>query len=223
GFIAENIREGVKEQKDIQENMFSLIEDLKSDIKRNEISLIRNEKSIQLCDSLITALNHGITNTNNIYFYARSVTANIGYLYPNARTFELLKSSGLLNAIKNNRLANHISYYYAGFQSADYQTALIRQKILDIHEVNADVLDAFVMQEQLPVKISDSLVLRKVTKPTNNPPLLTSEKVQINRVALHYLYFKYALILYDMPVKELNKRAKELIEEIQKEYHLETK
>jgi hypothetical protein len=221
GFIAENVREEVKEHSDIKESMISLLDDLKSDIEKNGTGLIRNEYSMQQADSLIYTLNHRIQNTKDIYFFSRAVTVNIDYLYPNMRTFEQMKSSGLLRAIKNKQLANLIGIYYAGFQAVDYQTALINQKIIDVHAANAEVLNAFVLREQASVKISDSSIIQKVARPTTNPPLLTSDKIKINKVAIQYLYLRGTIILYNEPLKKLNEKAKNLIEEIQKEYNLE--
>jgi hypothetical protein len=221
GFIAENVREEVKEHSDIKESMISLLDDLKSDIEKNGTGLIRNEYSIQQSDSLIYTLNHRIQNTKDIYFFSRAVTVNIDYLYPNMRTFEQMKSSGLLRAIKNKQLANLIGIYYSGFQAVDYQTALINQKIIDVHAANAEVLNAFVLHEQASVKISDSSIIQKVARPTTNPPLLTSDKIKINKVAIQYLYLRGVIILYNEPLKKLNEKAKDLIEEIKKEYNLE--
>ena len=61
-----------------------------------------------MADSLVELLHSDITNTTEIYFAARTVTANLGYYYTNSKSFEQLKTGGLLRYIKNKELLDSI-------------------------------------------------------------------------------------------------------------------
>lgn len=84
GFFAENLRETIKDNNEIKENMNSILMDLESDVAHLKAVLDINTYSYRSSDSLIDLLHNDIGNTPKIYLHARTVTANVGYSYSNA-------------------------------------------------------------------------------------------------------------------------------------------
>jgi hypothetical protein len=82
-----------------------------------------------MADSLVEMLHSDITNTSEIYFAARTVTANLGYYYTNSKSFEQLKTAGLLRYIKDKELLDSIGTYYVSFQWLENQIDLLLLKM----------------------------------------------------------------------------------------------
>ena len=78
GFFAENLREVIKHKEEVKSNINSLVSDLQTDISLFNLGIDRNKYSAQMSDSLIELLHLDITNTQDIYVAARTVTANLG-------------------------------------------------------------------------------------------------------------------------------------------------
>src|SRR6188474_396787 len=76
GFYAENLREGIKHDKEVKTHMRSLLSDLQSEVILFDSVIDRNSYSSTMADSLINLLHADISNTPAIYYAARSVTAN---------------------------------------------------------------------------------------------------------------------------------------------------
>ena len=108
GFYAENLREGIKHKEEVKTQMRSLLSDLQSDITLFDSVTDRNSYGAKMADSLVELLHSDITNTTEIYFAARTVTANLGYYYTNSKSFEQLKTAGLLRYIKDKELLDSI-------------------------------------------------------------------------------------------------------------------
>ena len=79
GFYAENTREKILHKKEMKTQLHSMISDLRSDIRLFDSVTTRNSYGAQMADSLIELLHSDLTNTTEIYFAARTVTANLGY------------------------------------------------------------------------------------------------------------------------------------------------
>ena len=77
GFYAENLREGMIHKEQVKTNMHSLLSDLQSDVRVFDSVSDRIQYSYTMADSLIELLHMDISNTPEIYFSARTVTANI--------------------------------------------------------------------------------------------------------------------------------------------------
>ena len=93
GFFAENLREHIKDKDEITQDIKSVLSDLESDVLHFNIALDANTYSYSLSDSLVNLLRTDISNTSQIYQYARAVTGNINYFYSNSKTFDEMKYS----------------------------------------------------------------------------------------------------------------------------------
>ncbi len=224
GFLAENLRESIRNKEELLLNMESLVSDLKSDVAFFDSTLNRNEYSCRMSDSLFYLLSNELENTNNIYYSARVVTANFGYFYSNSKTFEQMKSSGALRLISKRSRLDSIADYYSSMQWLTNQTELMRMKVDAIHLGNSELFDSRVFQKMIQkidygnFQSGDNVVIKR---PQDNPPLISTDFIKINKVCLNYHYFYTTMKFYDKTAKQISQKARELIVEIQKEYHFE--
>ena len=222
GFYAENLREGILHKKEVKTQMNSLVSDLQTDIVLFDSVIDGNTYGAQMADSLIELLHSDITNTSDIYFAARSVTANLGYYYSNSKSFDQLKSSGLLRYIKPKILLDSIGTYYSSFQWLTNQTELLRLKMDEIHKKNTLLFDSYVFQQMMNIGMTTFGGSRTIiNKPSVKPVLLSTNFNEINTVALNYHYYSTTTKFYNRTAINLRQRALQLIELINKEYHFD--
>jgi hypothetical protein len=227
GFYAENAREIILHKKEVKTQLNAMLSDLQSDITLFDSVTSRNSYSAQMADSLVELLHTEITNTTEIYYAARSVTANVGYYYTNSKSFEQLKMAGLLRYIKNKDLLDSIGTYYVSFQWLSNQIDLLRLKLDEIHKVNTRLFDSYVFHEMLKnIKIAANNgpvggSRTNMNKPLIKPSLLSADAMDINAVSLNYHYYSTTMKFYARNAIALQNRAKGLIEMIKKEYRFD--
>jgi hypothetical protein len=226
GFYAENTRETILHKKEVKTQLNSMLSDLQSDISLFDSVTTRNSHGAQMADSLVELLNSDITNTTEIYFAARTVTANVGYYYSNSKSFEQLKTAGLLRYIKNKELLDSIGNYYASFQWLANQIDLLRLKLDEIHKGNTRMFDSYVFHKMMMnVKIVAATAVggqrTTIGKPLVKPSLLSTDAKDINAVSLNYHYYSTTIKFYVRNAIALQNRAKGLIVMIKKEYSLQ--
>ena len=223
GFYAENTREVILHKKEVKTQLNSMLSDLQSDITLFDSVTTRNSHGAQMADSLVELLHDDITNTTEIYFAARTVTANVGYYYSNSKSFEQLKTAGLLRYIKDKELLDSIGTYYTSFQWLANQTDLLRLKMDEIHKGNTRLFDSYVFQQMMiNIKIiaNNGAGGQRITisKPLVKPSLLSADVKDINAVSLNYHYYSTTIKFYIRNAIAIQNRAKGLIEIINKEY-----
>ena len=222
GFYAENLREGILHKKEVRTHMNSLVSDLETDIILFDSVIDRNSYGAQMADSLIELLHSDITNTPELYFAARSVTANLGYYYTNSKSFEQLKSSGLLRYVKPKILLDSIGTYYSSFQWLTNQTELLRLKMDEIHKKNATLFDSYIFQQMMKIGMTPFGSRRTIiNKPAGKPVLLSADPTDINTVSLNYHYYSSTTKFFQRTAIALRERAIRLIDLIKNEYHFE--
>jgi hypothetical protein len=222
GAYVENLRESILHKEEVKTHINSLVADLQTDISLLESGLDRNKYSVQMADSLIELLHSDISNTADIYVAARTVTANLGYSYTNSKSFDQMKSSGLLRYIKPNFLLDSIGSYYVSFQWMINQTELLRLKMDEIHKKNALLFDSYVFQQMMNNGIENGSNRRTIiNKPSVKPVLLSTHPNDINTVSLNYHYYSSTLKFFINKSLEQRDRAIRLMEQIKKEYPVE--
>jgi len=225
GFYAENTREVILHKKEVKSQLNSMLSDLQSDIILFDSVTDRNSHGAQMADSLIELLHSDITNTTDIYFAARTVTINVGYYYTNTKSFEQLKTAGLLRYIKNKELLDSIGAYYVSFQWLANQIDLLRLKLDEIHKGNVRLFDSYVFQQMTSTRItgvaSSGGQRTVISKPAVKPDLLSADAKDINTVSLNYHYYSTTIKFYIRMGNTLQARAKELIKMIKKEYRFD--
>ena len=221
GFFAESLREHLKENKEIHEDIQSVLADLESDVTHFNVMLDMDTYGYTAADSLVRALHNDISNTVQIYLYARVATANLGHFYSNSKTFDLMKASGLLKLIQPRKLLDSLGLYYVTFQLLSAQDQALRANNDDIHKSNHLLFDSYVFAHMNVGYDSFNRSHTIVQPPAGQPALLSTDYKEINEVALNYYYLS-ASEKFDCIAAERQKQlALRLIELIKREYHLE--
>jgi hypothetical protein len=178
-----------------------------------------------MADSLIELLHNDISNTPEIYFTARSVTANIGYYYSNSKSFDQMKTAGILRFIHPHDLLDSLGNYYVYFQWLADQTELLRFKLDAVHKGNNKLFDSYTFFQMMKnIRIySGSFNGRYnlINKPEGHPALLSTSPKDINEVSLNYHYYSSTAKFYNRTAIVQRERARRLIELIKKAYHFE--
>lgn len=221
GFFAENIRELIKSNEEIHENIQSVLADLESDVAHFNVMLDMNTYGYTAADSLVSALHNDINNTAQIYLYARVATANVGYFYTNSKTFDLMKASGLLKLIQPRKLLDSLGLYYVTFQLLSKQDEAVRANNDAIHKGNYLLFDSYVFAHMNVGYDSFNRSHTVVQPPAGQPALLSTDYKAINEVALNYYYLSASEKFYCIAAERQRQLALRLIEIIKKEYHLE--
>jgi len=219
GFYAENLREHIKHEKEIKTNMRSLLSDLQSDIFSFDSLIDRNTFAAAMCDSVIDLFHSDISNTPAIYYAARTATANVGYYYSNSKSFDQMKSSGLLRYIKSRDLLDSIGNYYGSFQWLANLAELMRLKLDAVHKGNLGLFDSYTFYQMMKI---DYPALNRprviINKPEGHPVLLSTDFKTINSASLNYHYYSATTKFYNRTADFQRQRAKQLLELIRKEY-----
>lgn len=224
GAYVENMRESKLNEEEVQMHIQSLLSDLEADIDLLERVNERNSFSAKMADSLIELLHSDSKNTSEIYVTARTVTANLGYTYSNSKSFDQMKSSGLLRYIKPNYLLDSIGSYYISFQWLNNQTDLLRLKMDEIHKKNNLLFDSYQFQQMMKSGYQNDADNRTIIdKPAIEPTLLSTNINDINSVSLNYHYYSSTIKFFTIRSLAQLDRAKRLVALIKKEYGLKEK
>src|SRR6187455_838102 len=213
GFLAEYKLEHTIEHQREEQYMRSMIEDLKSDILMLEKNVTLRKNRLTMIDSLVDLLNSPQRNKygNDIYYFARSISppANI---FPNDGTIQQLKSSGNLRLIRNNNITNSIMAYDQKMRSALFEMGDEIQIRAEYRQLAIRLFRTNVFYEMIATDI--------VSRPTDNPQLYTNDAALINEFIGQAQYFKRVHQAQLIKSEELLVRAKQLIADIKREYHL---
>jgi len=225
GFYAENLREGMIHKEQVKTNMRSLLSDLQADLLVFDSVIERNQYAHTMADSLIELLHSDISNTPEIYFTARAVTANIGYFYANSKSFDQMKSAGILRFIHPHELLDSLGNYYVSFQWLADQTELLRMKLDAVHKGNNALFDSYIFFQMMKnIQIYTGGFNGRynlINKPQGHPALLSTDPKSINDVSLNYHYYSSTSKFYNRTAFVQRARAVRLIEYIKKEYRFE--
>lgn len=214
GYFAEQIREGFTDRQREEAYLNSMIQDLKVDTASLLSNIhLRQQRDIMI-DSLILLLSSPDLKEygNAIYYFGRSISPPISF-FPDDRTIQQLKSTGSLRLISNMRVSNSIM---------DYDRKM-RQEIFEY----TDEQDVRGELRQIAIKIFDGKVLNEmirnkgIDRPINNPKLVSYDVTLINECIVQTQYLRKVNQLQLTRAQELFVQAKQLMELIKKEYHVE--
>jgi|SRR5579871_64738 len=221
GFFAENLREYFKDKSEIQNDMQSMVADLRADVSMYNYYISENQLSDRKIDTLITLLKTNRSNSSDIYFLARYITASNNTYTPSTKTFDQMKSSAALKLIEPRDLLDSISDYYQSLQWFPGVNTLQNEKLSEVHLANSQLFDGYVFQKMFEVVSTKFGAKGNLKKPEGNPAFLSDNLNVINSVimAYHYLFSvtevnnKGAIVRYE--------NAKRLIDLLKKEYNLQ--
>jgi hypothetical protein len=216
GFFAENIREHKVEREREKEYIESLIADLKSDQQVLAQHILQVKSGLSMMDSMITFLNTPSLiagKSGQLYYFAR-FAPRLKPLSINNRTLEQLKNSGNFRLIKNLATSNKIMKYY--------------DQLPLIHLLESISETEFKEYKTAAVKIFDANVFLKmedengdIKRIADNPPLRSFDNQQLQELSAFSVYMQADKKTIIKISKDLKTEGSELIEYLQKEYHLE--
>jgi len=213
GFLAEYKLEHIIEHQREEQYMRSMIEDLKADVLMLEKNVTLRKSRLTMIDSLVYLLNSPQRNKygNDIYFFARSSSPPVN-IFPNDGTIQQLKSSGNLRLIRNNHITNSIMAY--------------DQKMRNVLFEMGDEIEVRAEYRQLARKLFhtnvffEMITTDEISRPVNNPQLFINDAGLINEFIGQLQYVKRIHQAQLIRSEELLVQAKQLIIDIDKEYHL---
>ena len=217
GFVAENIREHQVEIEREKQYIESLVADLKSDQKVLSKHILHVNTGLSMMDSVINILNTPlliVNNTGNLYYLAR-LAPRLNPLSTNNRTFEQLKNSGNFRLIRNINTSNKIMSYYESFPLIRLLESVNESEFNEYKKVAARIFDPAVF---LKMEGKNDVIIRTA----ENPALRSTDTELLQELAVFSVYMhgtKKGILGNDEALKIA---GAELIEYLQKEYHLKS-
>jgi hypothetical protein len=169
-------------------------------------------------DSVITILNTPsliLSNTGNLYFLAR-IAPRLNPLSTSTRTFDQLKNSGSFRLIRDINTSNRIMAYYEKFPLIRLLESVNETEFNEYKKVAAKVFDPAVF---LRMEGKDGGVMRTM----DNPPLRTTDNELLQELSVFSVYMHGTKRGILGAAEQLKIAGAELIEYLQKEYHLDKK
>jgi hypothetical protein len=215
GFLAEYQLEHVIEHSREKEFIRSYIEDLKTDTAAINANLVfRKKKGAQL-DSLLGLLSgQKIKGYESELYYLGRILVRTSRFQINDRTITQLKYSGSLRLIRNESAADSIISYekLSDYILQNQDDDRIERRAVD--PVLAKIYNPFILDKMLGES-------NNINKPIGNPPLRSYDVNLQQDLAYWINQIKGSNILITTRLKLLNEKAKNIINFLQKEYHLE--
>jgi hypothetical protein len=178
--------------------------------------LIFQENRIAMMDSMINMLNNPSLIRGNeglLYYFAR-MTPRLRTLTVNNRTFEQLKNSGNFRLIRKIETSNRIMAYY--------------ENIPMIRLVEELYFSEFDNYKILASKIFDPAIFTsmemkngEIVRTDKNPPLQSYDPNLIKQLSVFAVYMNGSGRGILQQVNKLRQLGKEMMDYLQKEYHLE--
>ncbi len=215
GFIAENIREHMSDNAKEKEYIESLAEDLKIDQQVLSQNIAQLQSGIILMDSMITILDNPSlvsNNTGELYYLAR-LAPRLQPLPINDKTFEQLKNSGNFRLIKNINTSNKIMDYYNKIPLVHLLESINETEFTQYKNVAAKIFNPGIF-------ISTEGNGNEIKRVSGNPPLRTGDYELMQELSVFAVYM-HGTKKGVLDADEVMKRSgEELIDYLQKEYHL---
>ena len=213
GFLAEYTLEHTIEHQREEQYMRSMIEDLKADILMLEKNVALRKSRLVMTDSLVELLNspHRDKYGNDIYFFARSTSPPVN-IFPNDGTIQQLKSSGNLRLIRNSHITNNIMAYDQKMRGALFEMGDEVEVRSEYRQLARKLFNTNIFFEMIATDT--------INHPANNPQLFSNDAGLINDFIGQIQYVKRIHQAQLIRSEELLVQAKQLITDINKEYHL---
>ncbi|HJS55627.1 MAG TPA: hypothetical protein VJ765_13830 [Chitinophagaceae bacterium] len=215
GFLAENQREHYIEHKREIDYVKLFVQDLKADTFSFKLANKANRENQLRMDSLMQQLKTYKMGdpTDDLYYHARNITSRGISIQYNSRTFEQLKGSGGLRLIRKSHVLDSITLYYESLKDLDIRVSHRFERLSDLFRGTEELFDGWTM---------DAIAEAGMAKIKNTPPLLTTDRVVMNKYVTRLGYFKATDLRVIERVEEIFfPNAVNLIALIRKEYHLE--
>ena len=212
GFFVENYREDLYDKEKEKEIIVSFINDIEEDIKELDIVIQRREIRETRIDSILYILNNDLQDNfgRNLYYYARYLPRPFVF-WANNTTNEELKYSGNFILIKNQKIIDVLLEYDDNYVFIDF----IRQREEYLVRRLFDQINVL-----FDPKVFDEMNVYDIefVYPSGNPKINTKNREIINTFLSNLHYVKTVNVGQLGLFKKHQKRAKEILELLKKEY-----
>ena len=215
GFLAENLREHQVEKEREKQYIESLVEDLKTDQQSIKNHVATLEGGVLMMDTLIYHLSNpaAITaHSADVYFLAR-FSPRLKPLPISSRTYEQLKNSGSFRLIRNLDVSNKIMNYYEKLQLIRLPESINETEFTEYKKAAAKIFDPVIFVS-LVEKNDEWLRL------TENPPLRTTDKNQLQELAIFTVYMHGTKKGVVCASEGMRMAGDQLIKDLETEYQL---
>jgi hypothetical protein len=216
GFLAEYLLEHKIEKTKEKQFVESLVNDVKADIVHlNNIINNRSSRQIRL-DSLTLFLNspeYGKLGSS-IYYNSIFVSRRIDIRFiPNDGTMQQLKNAGGLRLIRNHVVFDSITKYDVGIRNLEKIGETEEIVIQDYRTTAAKIFNPVVLDKMFDAE-------NNISRPTDNPALFSFDKNILNELGFKLQTTKVLNRANKLNAKKLLKQAVNLLNTLEKEYHL---
>ena len=216
GFFAEYQLEHQIEKDREKQYIHSILEDLGEDTLVLSDNINQFNEHIERNDTLIRLLNspdikeHG----SALYYLGRRASRSVRLAIHDA-TIQQLKNSGGLRLIRNQKVSKGVIEYYNRLVFIEYLQSIAFNEADEYRKMAIDVFHPVLFNDI--VNMADNSVM----KPPGNPALLIYEPKTLMRLSGMVSYIRNTKLGLAIAETEMKDAAKELIELIKEEYHLE--
>ena len=218
GFFAENLREHQVEHQREKQFMKTLIKDLELDIAgindklnvrqqtREEMAFVINRLSVGNIDSA----------SDSLYYFSRHLLI-FGQFATNDRTIIQLRNAGNMRLIRNQNVSDSILSYYKIENVLAFYYSVENDIRMKLRELMGKIFDGYYMDKM----VLDSTTTLTFKLPDFKPPLLSKDGDAINQYKMQLHLFRSVYYATMTNLSNYKHKARELIDLIKKEYHLQ--
>jgi len=206
GFFAEYQLEHKIEKDREKQFMQSLMGDIKKDAEQSD-SLYRQNKFFQrLSDSLLIMLTGKEINVNSYPAY-KFWNSMIGFndFIPNDGTIQQLKNSGALRLVRKQEVVNRLMDY---------------NKVTELIKIHQSVMNGYLLQQFKKTELFDAARFANENDRAN-VPLISNDRKLLSWGYEYIRGWKGMLGVLNTYIKNAKAKGEDLMESINKEYHLE--
>jgi len=216
GFLAEYQLEHKIERDRETQYIHSILEDLSEDTSMLSSTIRSYQESETRNDTLIRLLSsEDVKNKgSDLYYFGRTASRSSRLAIRDA-TYQQLKNSGGLRLIRKVKVSKAIIEYYNRLVFIDYLQKIEDDEIMEYRRMAVDIFQP-VLFNQMVIESTD-----QVNRPPGNPSLLTYDPKILLRIAGMVSYIRNTRIGLSKTETDMRTEAKDLIQLIKKEYHLQ--
>ena len=206
GFFAENIREHISENRKETEYIKGLVEDFETDTTLMNGAIIYNDSKLYKDTLLLRILYGSKTDSGNLrkIYALYAQTTNFDPEFYDSRTFDLLKNTGDLKLIRNDKVLKRVSDYYRRTASEKTFSNEIQEALVTTYNFSHKCFDGYAA-EKLPGN--------KLSLITNNEEIVKEYANSLYQLSIDFIEYKRHLLA-------LRSETIALIELTKKEYRL---
>lgn len=217
GFLAENLREHIIENKREIKYIRSIVKDLATDTAWMNSYQQDQKASVHALDSVMNLLRSGKTDSfsrKRVYYLARMAMKMSSPNKINYNAYDQMRNSGNLRLLKKQSTVDSISLYYFNARDIEQLNETILQRQASLVEFEGKIFDGIVFQ-----KMAD-LDNFEFHEPKGSPAIITNDKSIINDFIVRAHYLAAANSFSQIYAQRQKKAAIGLINYLKKEYHI---